>query len=193
MSKICNGSIRNVTKFAYDMVWGTLSSGSCKVSMIDRRLFERGIRTTENRLTKNLMELNLSELKNNYWEYAFGELLKLEPNVIMDETDVIKPFGKAFEDLNTIHDGSKEGKPREKRWPVTGIVALTERNFVIPLLTNVYSSLSPGHKSICHETRRHLDAIIPKARETFRCTCSFDRGYDGNIYANYVDGTGLSM
>lgn len=190
VSKICNGLPRNVTKFAYGMVWGMLSSGSCKVSMIGRRLFERDIRTTENRLTKNLMELDLSGLKNNHWEYAFGELLKLEPNIIIDEMDVIKPFGKAFEGLAIIHDGSKEGKPREKGWPVTGIVALTEKNFVIPLVTNVYSPLSVGHKSICHETRRHLDAIIPKVREAFRCTCSFDRGYDGSNYANYVDGSG---
>lgn len=190
VSKICNGLPRNVTKFAYDMVWGMLSSGSCKVSMIGRRLFEKDIRTTENRLTKNLMELDLSGLKSNYWEYAFGELLKLEPNIIIDETDVIKPFGKAFEGLNTIHDGSREGRPREKGWPVTGIVALTEKNFVMPLVTNVYSSLSVGHKSICHETKRHLDAIIPNVAKPFKCTCSFDRGYDGSIYANYIDAIG---
>lgn len=190
VSEICDGLPRSVTKFAYDMVWGMLSSGSCKVSMIGRRLFEKEIRATENRLTKNLMELDLSELKSKYWEYAFGELLKLEPNIIIDETDIIKPFGKAFEGLNIIHDGSKGGKPREKGWPVTGIVALTEKNFVIPLVTNVYSSLSTGYKSICHETTRHLDAIIPNVRDAFRCTCSFDRGYDGSIYANYVDGTG---
>ena len=42
VSKICNGLPRNITKFAYDMVWGMLSSGSCKVSMIGRRLFREG-------------------------------------------------------------------------------------------------------------------------------------------------------
>ena len=66
-------------------------------------------------------------------------------------------------------------------------------NVIFPFLVKYRLPLSPlsvGHKSICHETRRHLDAIIPKVREAFRCTCSFDRGYDGSNYANYVDGNG---
>ena len=87
--------------------------------------------------------------------------LKFNPNILIDETDIIKPFGNAFEGLNIIHDASKEGKPREKGWPVTGIVSLTENNYVVPLVTNLYSSIMDGHKSINNETSKQLEHIVP--------------------------------
>lgn len=155
--------------------------------MIGRHLYEKDIRVTENRLTKNLMELNLTLIKENYHQYVFDKLLKLNPNILIDETDIIKPFGKAFEGLNIIHDASKSGKPREKGWPVTAIVSLTDDNYLVPLVINIYSSLSENHKSIGDETRKHLNAIIPNIKDGYKSTCSFDRGYDGSLYAEYID------
>ena len=181
---------RNIAKFIYDMVWGILSSGSSKISMISRHLYESDIRVTENRLTKNLMELNLEKVKENYFQFVIKDLAKLSPHILVDETDVIKPYGVAFEGLSFIHDASKEGKPREKGWPVTGIVTLTESNYVIPLATNIYSSLSEEHKSIADETMKHLNKIIPNIRESYKCTIALDRGYDSQIYASYIANMG---
>lgn len=188
IDKICINTPRNITKFIYDMVWGILSFGSSKISMIGRYLYEKDIHVTENRLTKNLMELDLSVIKENYNRYAFDKLLKLNPNILIDETDIIKPFGKAFEGLSIIHDASKIGKPREKGWPATGIVSLTDDNYVVPLVINIYSSLSEDHKSIGDETKKHLNVIIPNVKKGYKSICSFDRGYDGSLYAEYVDG-----
>ena len=169
------------------MVWGILSSGSSKISNIGRRLFEDNIRVTENRLTLNLMELDLSKVKDNYFHYLSNNLLKLNPNVLIDETDVIKPAGKSFEGLTIIHDASKEGKPREKGFPVTGIVSLTDDNYVVPLITNIYSPLSIGHKSIGDETIKGLNQIVPNIKEGYFGTFSFDRGYDASLYAEYIN------
>ena len=187
LDNICKNTSRSITKFIYDMVYGILASGDSRVSKISRMLFEKNIHITENRLTKNLMELDLSKIKENYYHYVFKNLLKINPNILVDETDVIKPFGKAFEGLKLIHDASKEGKPREKGWPVTGIVSLTDDNYVVPLVTNIYSSLSVGHKSIGDETRKHLDLILPNVKEGYISTTSLDRGYDGSLYAEYID------
>lgn len=190
LDNICKETPRNITKFIYDMVWGILSSGSSKISNIGRRLFEKDIRITENRLTLNLMKLDLSKTKENYYHYAFKNLLKLNPNVLIDETDVAKPFGKVFEGLTIIHDASKDGKPREKGFPVTGIVSLSENNYVIPLVTNIYSPLSIGHKSISDETKKNLEPIIPNVREGCVGIYSFDRGYDASVYAEYINKKG---
>ena len=178
---------RNIIKFIYDMVWGILSSGSSKISNISRHLYEKDIRITENRLTKNLLELDLSSIKANYYEYALKDLAKFAPNILVDETDVIKPYGKAFEGLNYIHDASKEDKPREKGYPVTGIVTLTDDNYLVPLVTNIYSSLSENHKSIADETMKHLNLIIPNVRYGHKATISLDRGYDSQIYVDYIE------
>ena len=187
LDNICKDLPKNITKFVFDMVWGILSSGSSKISNIGRRLFEDNLRVTENRLTLNLMELDLSKVKDNYFHYLSDNLLKLNPNVLIDETDVIKPAGKSFEGLTIIHDASKEGKPREKGFPVTGIVSLTDDNYVVPLITNIYSPLSTGHKSIGDETLKGLNQIVPNIKEGYFGTFSFDRGYDARLYAEYIN------
>lgn len=97
LDNICKDVPRNIIKIIYGMVWGILSSGSSKISNLGRRLFENNIRVTENRLTLNLMELDLVKVKENLYRYSFNNLLKLNPNILIDETDVIKPSGKAFE------------------------------------------------------------------------------------------------
>ena len=190
LDNICKDLPRNITKFIYDMVWGILSSGSSKISNIGRRLFESNVRVTENRLTLNLMELNLSKVKENYFCYVFNNLLKLNPNILIDETDIIKPFGKAFECLTIIRDASKDGKPREKGFPVTGIISLTDDNYVVPLITNIYSPLSIGHKSIGNETKKNLEQIIPYIKNGYNGVFSFDRGYDASFYAEYINDKG---
>jgi len=44
--------------------------------------------------------------------------------VYVDDTDVIKPYGKAFEALGTVRDGSSIKKTNEKGYLVTEITAL---------------------------------------------------------------------
>lgn len=187
LDNICKNVPRATTKFVYDMVWGILASGSSKISNIGRMLFEKNIKITENRLSLNLMNINLSDVKKNYYSFVFNNLLKFNPNILIDETDVIKPFGNVFEGLNIIHDASKEGKPREKGWPVTGIVSLTENNYVVPLVTNLYSTLMEGYKSINNETRKQLENIMPYVMKNQKATFSFDRGYDASSYATYIN------
>lgn len=177
---------RKTTKFVYDMVWGILSSGSSKISKIGRYLFEQNIHVTENRLTKNLIDINLESVKENYWNFIFNREAKTNPNILIDETDIAKPFGHVFEGLFFIHDGSKEGKPREKGFPVTGIVTLTDDNFILPLVTNIYSTQIAGYKSVGLETKRHLDKIFKSIKIPQTTTLSFDRGYDGSLYAEYI-------
>ena len=80
LDNICKNVTRNTTKFVYDMVYGILASGDSKISKTSRMLFEKDIRITENRLTKNLMELDLSKIKENYYHFVFDRLLKMNPN-----------------------------------------------------------------------------------------------------------------
>ena len=190
LDNICKSVPRAKIKFVYDMVWGILASGSSKISNIGRRLFEENIKVTENRLTLNLMNIDLCDIKNNYYHFVFTKLLKFNPNILIDETDIIKPFGNAFEGLKIIHDASKQGRPREKGWPVTGIVSLTENNYVVPLVTNLYSSIAVGHKSINDETTKQLEIIAPYIIKNQKSIISFDRGYDASSYATFVNKIG---
>ena len=86
-----------------------------------------------------------------------------------------------------IHDGSKQGRPKEKGWPLTSILSLTDDNYVIPLITNAYSTLSDGYKSINDELQKHLNVILPNINQNHKGVVVLDRGYDGSLYVDYIE------
>ena len=104
LNNICKNNPRVVTKFIFDMTWGIMTFGSSKISNISRALYEANIRITENRLTKKLKEMDLSCVEKNFNQYAFKHLIRLNPIIIVGESDVIKPHGNAFEGLNYIKE-----------------------------------------------------------------------------------------
>lgn len=187
LDNICKDTPRTTSKFILDVAWGIMVSGSSKISNISRALYEDNIRVTENRLTKNLMEMDLTKIKENFCEYAFKDLLKINPTIVVDESDVVKPCGIAFEGLSYVHDGSKPGRPKEKGWPLTSIVSLTDDNYVVPLITNIYSSVLEGYKSINDELQKHLNIILPNIYKEHVGTVVLDRGYDGSLYVEYLE------
>ena len=183
----CN---RKTKKFVLNLFWGILSSNSAKISDIARTLHGTKAKINENRLTINLTNIDLSIIKKNYFNYVFRNLSKLYPYIIVDETDVTKPFGKAFEGLSIIRDGSDSQKKKEKGWPVSGIITLTDSNYVVPLSLNIYSPILKKHKSIYEETRKNLDTIFPYITYGNYSTIIFDRGYDSQRYLNYIKNKG---
>ena len=184
----CN---RKTKKFLVDLVWGILSSNSTKISDIARTLHGSKAKINENRLSLNLNCIDLSKVKLNYFKYVFHNLAKFNPSIIVDETDVVKPFGIVFEGLNVIRDGSNPNKQKEKGWPVTGIITLTDNDYVIPLSLHIYSSVTKNHKSIFEETKNNLNEIFPNIIKDNILTVVFDRGYDSNRYMNYIKKRGL--
>jgi hypothetical protein len=85
-----------------------------------------------------------------------------------------------------VHDGSKEGRPPEKGYWVTGIVGLTFPGLTVcPIFLKAYSTSQPGFRSSHDETISKLGAIYSSPGEASSIV-SMDRGYDSADYMNFI-------
>ena len=179
-----NNISRPIKKFILELLYGVLSSGSTMISNIARSLNEdKPLIYTEKRLADNLEQYDLTKL--NILTYVHKSMLKSPITILIDETDIIKPFGFKFEDLGIIHDGSKEGRPREKGYNVTGIVGIGFNNTVIPIILKIYSSQAKSYISLPSMMTNYINKIVNQIDE--KIIFSMDRGYDGKTYINPIE------
>ena len=87
-------------KFVADAVYGLLKSGSPLISEQARALCEGArLAITENRLCLNYSSMDLSPLVSNITGFSIGELMDFPYQIDVDESDVVKPYGSAFEEF----------------------------------------------------------------------------------------------
>ncbi|MBO4541265.1 MAG: transposase [Bacilli bacterium] len=176
-----------VRKFVADATYGLLKSGSPLVSEQARALCERArIAVTENRLCLNYSSLGLSQLASNVARFSLRELMDFPYQIDVDESDVVKPYGFAFEELGLVHDGSKEGRPREKGYHVTGVVGYCRNGTVAPLSLSLYSTSQDGYESLSHETEKGIMKAFDHIPDKSFATVTFDRGYDSHEYPDFL-------
>ena len=174
-------------KFVADAVYGLLKSGSPLVSEQARALCEPAkLITTEKRLCLNYSSLDLTALASNVAEFSVRHAMDFPYQLDIDESDVIKPYGCEFECLGLIHDGSKEGRPREKGYHVTGVVGYCRNGTVAPISLTLYSTSQEGYESLSRETEKAISKAFAHMPEKSHCTCTFDRGYDSSEYPNWL-------
>ena len=182
---------RTRNKLILSLFCGILKTGSLKLSEVARVLKENNLGSTENRISIGLMNYDLSLIQNGIINYSYSSILKYPVEIEVDETDVIKPYGKEFEDLYYIHDGSKEERPKEKGYYVTGIIMIGLNNTIIPVSLNLYSTISKEFKSTIDKTSTDLDYVLSKCISLDSITITFDRGYDNKTYINYCEDLGI--
>lgn len=174
-------------KFVADAVYGLLKSGSPLVSEQARALCEPSrLKVTENRLLANYSSLDLSPLASNVAGFSIGELMDFPYQIDVDESDVVKPYGFAFEELGLVHDGSKEGRPREKGYHVTGVVGYCRNGTVAPLSLSLYSTSQDGYESLSRETEKGIGRAFAHIPDKRYAAVTFDRGYDSSEYPNFL-------
>ena len=185
--KITKSTGKVEKKFVSDMIYGMASSGSVHISNIADSLKEstKKINTIE-RLCLNLEKPLSSEIKQTYLSEAMKELDE-NPVILVDDSDVAKPQGKAFEDLCLVRDGSSDGEKLVKGYHVTEVVGLTKKTKQpISLYSSIYSNTSEGFKSTNSVTFNALDEVIKQLGDK-RATFVMDRGYDQNDMFNYMN------
>ncbi len=103
-----------------------------------------------------------------------------EPLIILvDDSDVIKPHGRAFEALGKVRDGSSKDHKIEKGYHVTEIVGLSaNQKQPISLFSRIHSSWEKSYKSTNEVLFQGLNFVISHLKRN--ATFVFDRGYDMN-------------
>lgn len=107
-----------------------------------------------------------------------------EPLVLLDDSEIIKKYGKKFEDLCLVRDASSL---KDDIYPwyhgCEAAVVTKKEKQPISLYSHIYSTESKGFRSMNDETIKSIE-YVKKAIEK-RCTFVCDRGYDAGIYYDY--------
>lgn len=146
-------------KFALEMVMGMMSTGSCNLTRIAASLHEpKATRHTLKRLQRMLRYEHILDVVNELSLREAKAKVSDETVLALDDGDIVHLYGKKFENLATVHDGSS-GEQRRGYWlnQVSGYNASTQETF--PLLLDMYSVKEPGYKSATAEAIGMIDRV----------------------------------
>ena len=187
--KISSGLKRPFAKFTADMCYGAMASKSCVISDIAHALQEdtKKINTVE-RLTRNLCADIPEAAQGNYLNLV-KQQLPSDVVVHIDDSDVVKPKGKAFEGICRVRDGSRS---TEKKaiigigYYVTEATALTKSCHPASVFSEIWTTESPEFTSGGQfaYTRKAIEACTAKLGHV---TFVMDRGYDNNDVFRLLD------
>lgn len=161
------------------MVYGLIKSRSPLLTEITRAL-EEDIRLlyTVKRLSNRASAFsNFPRLEQNYLN-TIQPKIREDMYVIVDNSDITKPFGQQFEHLKRVHDGSRGGT--EKGYLSANIsIASTKTKHPIPVYSHLFSAAEEYFDSTNVETYKGLNKV-QKLFGDKAYTLVMDRGYDSN-------------
>lgn len=189
-NKLCKNAKQSESKFVTDMIYGISKSKDILLSSIAGELNESIKKAyTIDRLSENLCCSFDESIDNNYCDLVIDSLGD-NPIFLMDESDIVKPKGKKFEDLGIVRDGSSEKKEYKSGYHHTEIVGLTENmRQPISIFSKVHSSTSKDYVSANSITFEGIDKVVEMLnKRNLKGIFVNDRGYDSNeIFRHYFD------
>ena len=190
VKKVSGGLKRPEQKFSADICYGMLASGSCVLTDVADALQEKNKKVnTVERLSRHL-ERGINETAlGSYQSLVKGMACEVETVVHIDNSDVVKPCGRAFEGLGMVRDGSKSTGSKcvlEKGFYVTEAVALTSHKQPVSVFSEVWSANSPA--VVSGGDFVYTRAAIDCCNELFdQVVYVMDRGYDDNYVMQYIE------
>lgn len=187
--KISEGMARPFHKCAADLCYGAMASKSCLMSEIAQALQEdtQKINTIE-RLTRHLSEGIPETVLNNYLNLT-KQYLPEDVVVHIDDSDVVKPCGRAFEGISRVRDGSKSTQAKSvmgNGYYVTEATAITQSSHPVSIFSEVWSTQSAEFTSggQFEYTKKAVCACVEKLGQAIFV---MDRGYDDNDVFRLLD------
>lgn len=177
-NKLSTGMQKPNRDFLMDMLYGLAKGKSVLLSDIAKTLEEPiDIIQTVKRLSSRLEEFHEDDLlMSNYKELVTPHLTKDDQLIIVDTSEIVKPFSKKLEGLGRVRDGSTNRI--EKGYWTANMIAITEKlKHPLPLYSHLYSSSEDEFVSANEETYkglRHVRNILLEKVATF----VMDREYD---------------
>ena len=188
--KISEDTSKPESKFVMDMIYGISKSKDILLSSIAGALDEKTKKSyTIDRLSDNLTNDLSSSIDKKYCNLAMDSLGE-NPIFLIDDSDIIKPLGKKFEDLGIVRDGSSRNNSYEKGYHHTEIVGLTQnKKQPISLFSKIHSSTQKDFVSSNDITFEGIDKIVNLLdKRKQKGIFVNDRGYDNNsIFNHYLE------
>jgi hypothetical protein len=150
---------RPIQRFVEEMIYGISASGDVKLSNIGRALEEEiPLKKTEDRLSRNLKQKGLGEEMNRQIAQAATRRIHENTLLIIDPSDIHKPYAEKMPFLATVRDGST-GELVNGYWTcfITGCESKNRR--MTPLHLSLWSAEAPDFESENHEILSAVDTV----------------------------------
>mgnify|MGYP003509542124 FL=1 len=189
LEKLTKGLSKPRKKFYSDILYGMSKAQNTLLSDIARALEENiDLKYTIKRLSRNGAEENdLKQVHQNYLN-TLKTSIPDNPLVIVDESEIVKPYAEKMENLALVRDGSKN--VLEKGYPTLNFsMASPKTKHPLPLYNHLYSSKEEDFQSQNIEIAKGFNTVhtfLGKKKATF----VMDRGYDRNTIYEYVQNIG---
>jgi hypothetical protein len=134
-------------KFLEQMLYGVSASQDCKLSQVARVLGEAILlKKTEERLSRHPATPGLGELVQQQIVAHAARRVRTDTLIVVDPTDIRKPYAQAMPHLATVRDGSTGGLVKGY-WACVALACEPERRRVLPLLQQLWSAEAPDFES----------------------------------------------
>lgn len=172
------------SKFITQMMYGLLEGNKAHLSEIARSLHETtALKYTIKRLSRNLSSFDAKDsLIENYMKEVKKQIKDDYSVIIIDNSDIAKPYTEKFEAITTIRDGSK-GEYVNGYQTIEAAVLSKDTKLPLPVYENVFSSAEDGFISENDENIKCLKFLSKNFKKN--CIRTLDRGYDANDYYRY--------
>lgn len=174
--ELSEGAPKVVRRLIGEAVYGIQASQSVVLTKMARTLAEPiSVKKTEERLSRQLGREGLAE-------HIEGNLLKLasarvgrDTLLILDPSDLVKPYAKRMEHLATVRDGST-GELRRGYWYCQVVATEASGEGLLPLVQRAWSAEAPGFVSENRQLLSIMDAVMEATEK--RGIWVIDRGGD---------------
>ncbi len=167
-------------KFAADITYGMLASGSCLLTDVVDQLHEPSKKINiADRLSRHLDKGTPAPAAASYLQQV-KKMAPANPVIHIDDSDVVKPDGYKFEALGIVRDGSESTATKnvyKKVCHVTEACVLTAGSHPVSIFSHIHSSQEKDYRSANTIT---FHAMEQGAALFGRATFAMDRGYDDN-------------
>jgi hypothetical protein len=174
-------------KFYLDMIFGIMKSNSLVLNDIAHALNETTqLKKVNYRLQRNLEKEPDVFIKHQLINVCLQYMNSEHYTFLVDDSDIVKPYGKKFENLALVRDGSSLNHSYVTGYRVTSIVGIT-KNYKHPicLYTKIHNATEKNYKSTNHVTNQGIQMIIDHLKIN-TSTFIFDRGYDDQKLMNLI-------
>ena len=134
-------------KFLEQMLYGVSASQDCKLSQVSRVLGESILlKKTEERLSRHLASPGLGDRVQRQIVVHAAKRVRSDTLIVVDPTDIRKPYAQAMPHLGTVRDGSS-GELVSGYGACVALACESERRRVLPLMQQLWSAQAPDFAS----------------------------------------------
>ena len=186
------GFSRPVQKFIKDMLFGVCGTGNPSVHNIAKMIQdETSTKKTSERLYRNLQRKDLDQDLEMALLNVAKSQIKKDTLLIVDESDIEKPYAKKMEGCQLVHNGSKS--ERSNGYLLVNTMALTVSGEDYRLLPINSSLVAPNMEQ--DSVKQLLQDKIIEQQVAFngKGIYVFDRGYDDRKLLGFLRNNDISF